>query len=140
MAISGAWNRGSTRTAPVKYSAGPLPEGCEPFLVMSMFSIPPLDCLQKQRGMFSVWWYYRHSGAQGGRMIVENDCTILQIFQMGDGKTREEVPMNVMILQQAEREAQRVQANREELVERIGRAICEDGTVQPLPALYLSRS
>ena len=47
--------------------------------------------------------------------------------------------MNVMILQQAEREAQRVQANREELVERIGRAICEDGTVQPLQGLHLAR-
>ena len=31
-------------------------------------------------------------------MIVENDCLILQIFQMRDGETREEVPMNVMIL------------------------------------------
>ncbi len=48
--------------------------------------------------------------------------------------------MNVMILQQAEREAQRVQANREELVERIGRAVPEDGTVQPLQGLHLSRS
>src|SRR5207253_11373260 len=27
---SGASNRGSIRTVPVKYSAGPLPEGCEP--------------------------------------------------------------------------------------------------------------
>jgi len=58
---------------------------------------------------------------------------------MGDGETREEVPMNVMIHQQAEREAQRVQANREELVERIGRAIREDGTVQSLQGLHLSR-
>lgn len=39
----------------------------------------------------------------------------------------------------AAREAQRVQANREELVERIGRAVHEDGTVQALPSLYLSR-
>ncbi len=31
-------------------------------------------------------------------MIVENACLILHIFQMGDGETREEVPMNVMIL------------------------------------------
>jgi len=46
----------------------------------------------------------------------------------------------VMILQQAEREAQRVQANREELVERIARAMRDDGTVQPLQGLYLSRS
>src|ERR671925_936547 len=31
---SGASNRGSIRTLPVKYSAGPLPEGCEPLLWM----------------------------------------------------------------------------------------------------------
>ena len=72
-------------------------------------------------------------------MIVENDCLILQIFQMSDRETREEVPMNVMIHQQAEHEAQRVQANREELVERIGRAMREDGTVQSLQGLHLSR-
>ena len=41
-------------------------------------------------------------------MIVENDCLILQILQIGDGETREEVPMNVMIHKPAEREAQRV--------------------------------
>jgi AraC-like DNA-binding protein len=72
-------------------------------------------------------------------MIVENDCLILHIFQMSDGETREEVPMDVMIHQQAEREAQRVQANREELVERIARAMREDGTAQPLSGLHLSR-
>src|SRR5579885_3682342 len=44
---SGASNRGSMRTAPVKYSAGPFPEGCEPLLLMSIFSIPP-RCLQKR--------------------------------------------------------------------------------------------
>jgi AraC-like DNA-binding protein len=48
--------------------------------------------------------------------------------------------MNVMIHQQAEREAQRVQANREELLERIARAICKDGITQPLPGLHLARS
>ncbi|HYB02758.1 MAG TPA: AraC family transcriptional regulator [Ktedonobacteraceae bacterium] len=47
--------------------------------------------------------------------------------------------MSVMILQQAEREVLRVQANREELVERIARAVREDGTIQPLQGLYLSR-
>ena len=72
-------------------------------------------------------------------MIVENDCLILQIFPTGDGETKEEVAMSVMILQQAEREALRVQANREELVERIGRVVRADGTIQPLPGLYLSR-
>ena len=48
--------------------------------------------------------------------------------------------MNVMIHKPAEREAQRVQAHREELVERIARAMRADGTVQPLQGLHLSRS
>jgi AraC-like DNA-binding protein len=47
--------------------------------------------------------------------------------------------MDVMYHQQAEREAQRLQDNREELVERIARAVPADGTVQPLQGLYLSR-
>jgi AraC-like DNA-binding protein len=47
--------------------------------------------------------------------------------------------MNVMNHQQAAREAQQMQANREELVERIARAIRADGTVQPLPGLHLYR-
>src|SRR6266496_6758547 len=41
-AESGAWNSGSMRTWPVKYSADPLPEGCEPLLVISMCCIPPV--------------------------------------------------------------------------------------------------
>src|SRR2546423_14734482 len=57
--------------------------------------------------------HYRRAFAQGGRMIVANDCLILRIFQMVDGVIREEVLMDVMNHQQAEREAQRVQANRE---------------------------
>ncbi len=48
--------------------------------------------------------------------------------------------MDVMNHQQTEREAQRVQTNREELAERIARAVREDGTVQLLQGLYLSRS
>ncbi len=48
--------------------------------------------------------------------------------------------MSIMILQQAEREVQRMQANREELVERIAHAAREDGTIQPLQGLYLSRA
>jgi AraC-like DNA-binding protein len=72
-------------------------------------------------------------------MIVANDCLILRIFQMGDGETRKEVPMDVMNHQQAEREAVLMQAQREELVERIARAIRADGTAQPLPGLHLYR-
>ena len=48
--------------------------------------------------------------------------------------------MDVMNHEQAEREAQRMQADREELVERIARAIREDGILEPLEGLYLGRS
>ncbi len=41
---------------------------------------------------------------------------------------------------QSEREAQRVQANREELAERIARAVRDDGTAEPLPGLRLRRA
>ena len=40
----------------------------------------------------------------------------------------------------SEREMQRVQASREELVERLTRAICDDGTVEPLAGLRLRRA
>jgi AraC-like DNA-binding protein len=59
---------------------------------------------------------------------------------MDDGEISEEAPMNAMIDQQAEREVQRVQANREELVERIGRAMRQDGTTQLLQGVHVSRS
>ena len=45
--------------------------------------------------------------------------------------------MNVMIYKPAERENVLLQAYREELVERIGRVISFDGTVQPLQGLHL---
>ena len=48
--------------------------------------------------------------------------------------------MSVMIHQPAEREAVLLQANHEELVERIGRAIREDGATQPFQGLHLARS
>lgn len=48
--------------------------------------------------------------------------------------------MSVIAFQQAGREAERVHAQQEELVERIGRAVRDDGTIQPLPGLYLSRA
>src|SRR5205809_7863224 len=40
----GAWNSGSMRTMPVKYSGGPFPEGCEPLLLSSISEFL-LDCL-----------------------------------------------------------------------------------------------
>jgi AraC-like DNA-binding protein len=52
----------------------------------------------------------------------------------------EEVTMDSMNPQQEEREAHRAQANRGELVERIARAIREDGRVEPLKGLRLHRA
>jgi AraC-like DNA-binding protein len=83
--------------------------------------------------------YYRQPGTQSGRMILGNDCLILQNVQMGKAETRKEVAMTVMIDQQGKREAIVLQAYREELVERIGRAISFDGSVQPLQGLHLYR-
>src|SRR5438105_139564 len=64
---------------------------------------------------------------------------ILHIFQMRDEETREEVPMDVIDRQPAAREAALMQTYREELVERIGRAMREDGAAQPLQWLHLAR-
>lgn len=52
----------------------------------------------------------------------------------------EKVAMDSMNPQQVEREARRAQANRGELVERIARAIREDGRVEPLKGLRLHRA
>ncbi len=48
--------------------------------------------------------------------------------------------MDVNNHQQAEREDQRMQASREELVERIARATPEDGVIEPLSGLHLARA
>jgi AraC-like DNA-binding protein len=48
--------------------------------------------------------------------------------------------MDVTDHEQVEREAQRSQTYREELVERIARAVREDGTVEPLEGLHLGRA
>jgi hypothetical protein len=42
--------------------------------------------------------------------------------------------------QQVEREAPKVQASTDELVERIARAVHKDGTVEPLKGLLLGRA
>ncbi len=52
----------------------------------------------------------------------------------------EEITMNAMAPQPVEREAHRAEANRDELVERIARAIRADGRVGPLKGLHLHRS
>ncbi len=73
-------------------------------------------------------------------MIVEKDRTILQTFATGNRPTSEAANMNSKNKQQTEPDAQRVQANRDELVERIARCIREDGTVEPLKDILLRRS
>src|SRR5207237_9696255 len=45
--------------------------------------------------------------------------------------------MSVIDKRPPEREAQWMQANREELVERIGRTMRQDGSAHPLPGLHL---
>src|SRR2546430_8158941 len=42
---SGASNNGSIRTVPVKYSSGPLAEGCVPFLLNSMMNLQVIAIL-----------------------------------------------------------------------------------------------
>src|SRR5947208_2861668 len=49
------------------------------------------------------------------------------------------VLMDTINHQQVERDAQRMQTDREELVERIARAIPEDGVAEPLSGLHLGR-
>src|SRR5438105_9701790 len=62
---AGGLNSGSTRTVPVKYSAGPLPEGCEPLRLISIFWTP--SCGRSAAGhllqLFGVpGAYYRDPG------------------------------------------------------------------------------
>jgi AraC-like DNA-binding protein len=54
--------------------------------------------------------------------------------------TIKEKTMDLKEKQQAKPEAQLAQANRDELVELIARAVREDGKVEPLKGLYLNRS
>jgi AraC-like DNA-binding protein len=59
---------------------------------------------------------------------------------MDDAGARDEFRMDSTNRQRAEREAQRVQASRDELVERLARAIHDDGTATPLEGLMLRRA
>jgi AraC-like DNA-binding protein len=62
------------------------------------------------------------------------------MIDMDDAGTREEATMNSTNRRQSEREMQRAQANRDELVEHLARAIRNDGTVEPLAGLMLRRA
>ncbi|MEH2295533.1 AraC family transcriptional regulator [Nostoc sp.] len=55
-------------------------------------------------------------------------------------KIIEKSDMDLMNDPQAKREADRAQANRDELTERISQAICNDGTIEPLKGLHFNRS
>src|ERR671920_2081809 len=73
-------------------------------------------------------------------MIVEDSCTILQIWETGDAGTSEEAAMELMNRPPSEREARRrAQAGRDELAERVARAVGEDGAVEAPGGLRLLR-
>lgn len=82
------------RTVPVNHSAGPLPEGCEPFRLMSIFgffleeksSVPT----QTEWDVLCLCTHYRHSVMRTDRIIIEDDCIILQSLQMAVGETGRE--------------------------------------------------
>src|SRR3954469_6134231 len=59
---------------------------------------------------------------------------------MRNAGASEETPVDFMDHQQLDGQVQRVQASRDVLVERLARAIGEDGTIEPLNGLYLQRS
>ena len=59
---------------------------------------------------------------------------------MNAAKTSEKSDIDLMNEAQAKREADRTQANRDELKERIAQAIRHDGTIEPLKGLHFNRS
>ncbi|WP_315788557.1 AraC family transcriptional regulator [Fischerella sp. JS2] len=59
---------------------------------------------------------------------------------MNAAKTSETSDRDLMNDQQAKRQADRAQANRDELKERIARAIRDDGTIEPLKGLHFNRT
>jgi AraC-like DNA-binding protein len=61
-------------------------------------------------------------------------------LEMNAAKTSETSIRDLMNDPQAKREADRAQANRDELTELIARAIRHDGTIEPLKGLHLKRS
>src|SRR3712207_5056860 len=58
---------------------------------------------------------------------------------MDDTGTREEASMDSTNHRQRERQEQQAHASRDELVERIGRAVRDDGSAEPLAGLRLVR-
>ncbi len=75
--------------------------------------------------------YYGGCALDRVSMILQNNWMILQIIEVDEVITRDEESMG---------EAQRVRASRAELIERISRAVREDGAVEPLEGLRLRRA
>src|SRR5919107_1954207 len=73
-------------------------------------------------------------------MIVQNFCTILQILELGDVGADEEDAMDLVDRPASGGEEPGAQAGRDELAERIARAVRGDGTVEPLEGLHLARA
>src|SRR3954453_11557469 len=59
---------------------------------------------------------------------------------MDDAGVREEITMDSTNHHQSERDVQRMHTSHEELVERLARAISDDGTTDPLAGLMLRRA
>src|ERR687893_1040880 len=72
-------------------------------------------------------------------MIVEDICTILQTWETGDAGTSEEAAVESINCPPSEREARTAQANRDELAERVARAVGEDGVIEAPGGLSLVR-
>src|SRR5580765_3150148 len=49
-----AWNNGSIRTVPVNQSAGPLADGCEPILLISIFLFPVFGSSRRKEAAYFV--------------------------------------------------------------------------------------
>ncbi len=73
-------------------------------------------------------------------MIVQHRCMILHIRATGGAGTSEGAHMDSMNHRQPAREVQRAHASRDDLVERIARAVRDDGTAEPLAGLRLRRA
>lgn len=73
-------------------------------------------------------------------MIVQKSCTILQNLKVGDVGAGEEDALDLMGRTASENEEFGAQASRNELVERIARAVRKDEKVETLKGLYLARS
>jgi AraC-like DNA-binding protein len=72
-------------------------------------------------------------------MIVEDSCTILQIWEAGDAEMSEEAAMDLVNRPPSEREAHKAQAGRDELAEHVARTVGEDEAVEAPGGLLLLR-